>query len=210
MCVKDPGLSTIQLYTITDHPSSHTHTTERVFCTYRQLIYRKMELGSYFRSLSPPCPTELPKGARGARGERNPGRSKPNVQRGWPARLSGHASASAVKWIPLGSSAAVDPPEFYRCGLANPPPKRIKVHAVRGASPIPADQHLERADRLSGGPVLGTQSGRGRGCTRWRRGAGAGPGTDAGVGAGDRGRAAPSSRPSSFVLQGFSGKPTWP
>ena len=30
-----------------------------VFCTYSQLIYRKLELGSYFRSLSPPCPTEL-------------------------------------------------------------------------------------------------------------------------------------------------------
>ena len=44
-----------------------------VFCTYSQLIYRKLELGSYFRSLSPPCPTELPKGARGARGERNSG-----------------------------------------------------------------------------------------------------------------------------------------
>ena len=30
-----------------------------VFCTYRKLIYRKPELGGDFRSLSPPCPTEL-------------------------------------------------------------------------------------------------------------------------------------------------------
>jgi len=46
---------------------------------------------------------------RGATRERNSGRSNPNVRRGWPARLSGHASASAVKRLPLGSSAIEAP-----------------------------------------------------------------------------------------------------